>query len=140
MHFAIAARFRDPSRLLIGGSGGGRRSGWRRAISITSSSRPSGTARQDGGIGALCGEVSRDPSTLKTSMLLTVVSPIEFHRRHGSRSHAERIGSGSRTGSRKAIRANVVDVGVDAVIINLPSYSPGFHPKTREALRPVVGL
>ena len=37
------------------------------------------------------------------------------------------------------IKTNVIDAGIDGVIINMPGYVPGAITKVGEALRPVVG-
>jgi len=39
----------------------------------------------------------------------------------------------------ETVKANVVDVGIDGVIVNLPAYVPGSITKVGEALRSVVG-
>ena len=39
----------------------------------------------------------------------------------------------------EAVAANVVDVGIDGVIVNLPGYVPGSIAAVGEALRPIVG-
>jgi len=40
----------------------------------------------------------------------------------------------------EAVKTNVVDVGIDGVIINIPAYVPGWITKVGEALRPVLGI
>jgi len=47
------------------------------------------------------------------------------------------VGSPDRVAEQ--IKTNVIDAGVDGVIINMPGYAPGAITKVGEALRPVVG-
>lgn len=87
-----------------------------------------------------CAEVSRDPSTLETSTLLTVV--VEDH--DARREVAEAVGGRAVRGTpeqiAEQIQRNVLDVGVDGVIVNLPThgFTPGVITKVGEALRPLV--
>ena len=39
----------------------------------------------------------------------------------------------------ETVKTNVVDAGIDGVIVNLPSYRPGSIAEVGAALRPVVG-
>jgi alkanesulfonate monooxygenase SsuD/methylene tetrahydromethanopterin reductase-like flavin-dependent oxidoreductase (luciferase family) len=55
-------------------------------------------------------------------------------------SMAGRMVVGSPESVAEQIKTNVIDVGVDGVIINMPGYVPGAITKVGEALRPVVGL
>lgn len=87
-----------------------------------------------------CAEVSRDPSTLETSTLLTVV--VEDHAT--KREVAEAVGGRAVRGTpeqiAEQIQRNVLAVGVDGVIVNLPThgFTPGVITKVGEALRPLV--
>ncbi|MBV8930732.1 MAG: LLM class F420-dependent oxidoreductase [Mycobacteriaceae bacterium] len=84
-----------------------------------------------------CAEVERDLSTLETSILLTVVLE-------------EGSGSGGGTGGRavrgtaeqvaEQIKTNVLDAGIDGVVVNLPThgYTPGVITAVGEALKPLV--
>lgn len=87
-----------------------------------------------------CAEIDRDPATLETSCLLTVVldgydSPTEM---------AEALGGRAVTGTpdqvAEQIKRRVLDAGIDGVIINLPThrYTPGVITKVGEALKPLV--
>lgn len=135
-------RFRDHIPLLIGGSGERKTFGLAaRHFDHLNVIAP--FPELPGKMAALarrCEEVGRDPSTLETSMLLTVVPDPNFTDDMVPAPMRGRVAVGSPDRIAETIRANVVDVGVDAVIINLPSYSPGSITKLGEALRPVVGL
>ncbi|WP_101950683.1 LLM class F420-dependent oxidoreductase [Mycobacterium sp. 3519A] len=87
-----------------------------------------------------CAEAGRDPSTLETSCLLTaVVDGFESHRTIDE-ARGDRAVSGSPEQIADEIKRRVLDVGIDGVIINLPThrYQPGLITKVGEALRPLV--
>ena len=84
-----------------------------------------------------CEEIDRDPATLETSMLLTVrlddnVKPAE--------ETGGRMLAGSADFIAEQVQAKVLDAGIDGVIINMPSYTPGVITAVAEVLRPVVGV
>ncbi|WP_096284964.1 LLM class F420-dependent oxidoreductase [Mycobacterium ahvazicum] len=85
-----------------------------------------------------CAEIDRDPATLETSTLLTVVlddAPADIGEALGGRAV---IGTADQVADQ--IKRRVLDVGVDGVIVNLPThgYTPGVITKVGEALRPLV--
>ncbi|MEE3065202.1 MAG: LLM class F420-dependent oxidoreductase [Actinomycetota bacterium] len=85
-----------------------------------------------------CAEIDRDPATLETSTLLTVVlgdAPANIGEALGGRAV---IGTADQVADE--IKRRVLDVGVDGVIVNLPThgYTPGVITKVGEALRPLV--
>jgi F420-dependent oxidoreductase-like protein len=87
-----------------------------------------------------CEEIGRDPATLETSMMLTVllddnVKPDQIPMEMGGRMLA-----GSADFIAEQVRAKVLDAGIDGVIINVPIYTPGVITAVAEALRPVVGV
>ena len=87
-----------------------------------------------------CEEIGRDPATLETSMLITVLlddnaKPDQIPAEMGSRMLA-----GSAEHIAEQIQTKVLDVGVDGVIINMPAYTPGVIAAVGDALRPLVGL
>jgi F420-dependent oxidoreductase-like protein len=88
-----------------------------------------------------CAEANRDPATLETSSLLTVV--LDGYESHGDIDEARggRAVSGSPEQVAEEIKRRVLDVGVDGVIINLPThrYTPGVITKVGEAMKPLVG-
>jgi F420-dependent oxidoreductase-like protein len=83
-----------------------------------------------------CEEIGRDPATLETSMLITVLLD--------DNAKPDQMGSRMLAGSAdhiaEQIQAKVLDVGVDGVIINMPAYTPGVIAAVGDALRPLVGL
>jgi F420-dependent oxidoreductase-like protein len=87
-----------------------------------------------------CAEIDRDPATLETSALLTVV--LEGY--GASTDIGEARGGRSVTGSAEKvaeeIKRRVLDVGVDGVIINLPTHrhTPGVITELGNVLRPLV--
>src|ERR1700754_3163737 len=87
-----------------------------------------------------CAEFDRDPATLETSTLLTVV--LDGHATQ--RDIAEAVGGlavrGSAEQVAEQIKTKVIDVGVDGVIVNLPThgYTPGVITTVGEALKPVI--
>jgi len=87
-----------------------------------------------------CAEANRDPATLETSCLLTVV--LDGFESHGAIDEARggRAVSGSPQQVADEIKRRVLDVGVDGVIINLPThrYTPGVITEVGEALKPLV--
>lgn len=87
-----------------------------------------------------CAEIDRDPATLETSSLLTVVvdgydAPRDIGEARGGRAV---IGTTGHIADE--IKRRVLDVGVDGVIINLPThrYTPGVITAVGEALKPLV--
>jgi F420-dependent oxidoreductase-like protein len=83
-----------------------------------------------------CDEAGRDPATLETSMLVTVLiddnaSPdvIPPEMRQG-------MVVGSAESVADQIKTKVLDSGVDGVIINIPVYTPGVVAAAGNALRP----
>jgi alkanesulfonate monooxygenase SsuD/methylene tetrahydromethanopterin reductase-like flavin-dependent oxidoreductase (luciferase family) len=73
-------------------------------------------------------------------MLLTVllddnVKPDQIPEEMGGRMLA-----GSADFIAEQVQAKVLDAGIDGVIINMPSYTPGVIAALGDALRPLVGL
>ncbi len=86
-----------------------------------------------------CDEIDRDPTTLETSTLLTVIlddAPRDIGEARGGRAVA-----GTPEQVADEIKRRVLDVGVDGVIVNLPThgYTPGVITKVGDALKPLVG-
>jgi alkanesulfonate monooxygenase SsuD/methylene tetrahydromethanopterin reductase-like flavin-dependent oxidoreductase (luciferase family) len=90
----------------------------------------------------VCEELGRDPATLETSMLVTVmvdenatpdVIPDEMK---------QGMVVGSADAVAEQLKAKVFDAGVDGVIMNLPTsiqwYQPGHITALGEALKPLV--
>lgn len=86
-----------------------------------------------------CAEVDRDPATLETSVLLTAVPDPNFPEDRLPEAMRGRMVVGSPERIAEVVKTNVIDAGVDGVVINLPSYRPGSISAVGAALRPVVG-
>jgi F420-dependent oxidoreductase-like protein len=87
-----------------------------------------------------CAEINRDPATLETSTLLTVVLEDHDTRREVAEAVGGRAVRGTPEQIAERIQRNVLDAGVDGVIVNLPThgFTPGVITKVGEALRPLV--
>jgi alkanesulfonate monooxygenase SsuD/methylene tetrahydromethanopterin reductase-like flavin-dependent oxidoreductase (luciferase family) len=87
-----------------------------------------------------CGEYDRDFSTLETSTLLTVVLDDHATQRDVAEAVGGRAVRGTAEQVAEQIKTNVLDVGVDGVIVNLPThgYTPGVITKVGEALKPLI--
>jgi F420-dependent oxidoreductase-like protein len=87
-----------------------------------------------------CAEADRDPATLETSCLLTVV--LDGYESHSAIDEARggRAVAGSPEQVADEIKRRVLDVGIDGVIVNLPThrYTPGVITTVGEALHPLT--
>lgn len=86
-----------------------------------------------------CDEADRDPATLETSVLLTAIPDPKLSEDTLPEAMRGRIVVGSPERIADVVQRNVVDIGIDGVIVNLPSYVPGSITAVGDALRPVVG-
>ncbi|KAA1251888.1 LLM class F420-dependent oxidoreductase [Mycobacterium simiae] len=136
-------RYRDRIPILIGGGGEKKTFGiaarWADHLNIVAPLDE--LPRKMAAVLARCQETGRDPSTLETSVMLTVVIdekakpdqlPAEMSRRMV-------IGSPARIADQ--VQTKVLDVGIDGVIINLAAqgYTPGLITTAAEAMRPLLG-
>ncbi len=87
-----------------------------------------------------CEDVDRDPATLETSTLTTVLIDENTKPDQIPAEMTQRMVVGSPDSVADQIKTKVVDAGIDGVIINLPFYTPGVISAVGDALRPVVGL
>jgi F420-dependent oxidoreductase-like protein len=89
-----------------------------------------------------CAEVDRDPATLKTSALLTVVLDENLDVGIVPDEIKDRLVAGNPQHIAEQIQHRVLDAGIDGVIINLPThgYTPGVITQVSEALKPLVGV
>lgn len=138
--FAVP-RMRDHIPLLIGGSGEKKTFGLAaRHFDHLNVIAP--FAELPGKVDALrlrCDEVERDPSTLETSVLLTVVPDPNFSDDNIPAAMRGRVAVGSPERIAETVQTQVVDAGIDGVVINLPAYVPGSIAAVGAALRPIVG-
>jgi F420-dependent oxidoreductase-like protein len=87
-----------------------------------------------------CEEIGRDPATLETSILLTVLLDENAKPDQIPAEMSQRMLVGSPDYVAEQVQTQVLDAGIDGVIINIPFYTPGVVTAAAEALRPLVGL
>lgn len=135
-------RFREHIPLMIGGSGEKKTFGLA-ARHFDHLNIIAGFPQLPGKLAALaqrCEEADRDPATLETSVLVSVLADDNVTDDAIPKAMAGRMVVGSPDRCAEQIKTNVLDAGIDGVIINMPLYIPGAITKVGEALRPVVGL
>jgi F420-dependent oxidoreductase-like protein len=84
-----------------------------------------------------CEEIDRDPATLETSMLITVLVDDKVGADAVPAEMSQRMIAGSAESVADQIRTKVLDAGIDGVIINMPFYTPGAISAAGEALKPL---
>ena len=87
-----------------------------------------------------CEAIDRDPATLETSFLLTVLVHESAKQDQIPAEMSQRMLAGNADFIAEQVQARVLDAGVDGVIINMPFYTPGIITAVGDALRPLVGL
>lgn len=91
---------------------------------------------------ARCDDIGRDPATLETSMLVTAMVDKNVTADVIPAEMSQRMVVGSAESIAEQLKTKVFDVGVDAVIMNLPTslqgYQPGHITALGEALKPLV--
>ena len=135
-------RYRDRIPILIGGSGE------KKTFSLAARYADhlniiAGFDELPGKLEALakrCAEAGRDRSTLETSILLTVLVDDNATPDQVPAEMRGRMVVGSVQQVAEQVKANVIDVGIDGLIINMPLYTPGVVTAVGDALRPLVGL
>jgi F420-dependent oxidoreductase-like protein len=85
-----------------------------------------------------CEEIGRDPGTLQTSMLVSVMIDENATPERIPAGMSQRMVKGTPDSIADQIKAKVLDAGIDGVIINMPAYTPGAVTAAGEALRPLV--
>ncbi|MDD7810973.1 LLM class F420-dependent oxidoreductase [Mycobacterium sp. CSUR Q5927] len=85
-----------------------------------------------------CEEIGRDPATLETSHLLTVLAGPNVTADQIPAEMSQRMVAGSPESIAEQVKTKVLDAGVGGVIINMPAYTPGIIAKTGAALRTVL--
>ena len=135
-------RYRDRIPILIGGSGE------KKTFSLAARYADhlniiAGFDELPGKLEALakrCAEAGRERSTLETSILLTVLVDDNAKPDQVPAEMRGRMVVGSVEQVAEQVKAKVIDVGIDGVIINMPFYTPGVVTAVGDALRPLVGL
>jgi F420-dependent oxidoreductase-like protein len=89
---------------------------------------------------AQCEDIGRDPATLETSVLITVLLDDNIAPSQIPAEMTQRMAAGSADSVADQLKTKVIDAGIDSLIINIPFYTPGIVTAAAEALRPVVGL
>lgn len=87
-----------------------------------------------------CDDVGRDPASLETSTLTTVLIDENASLDQIPAEMTQRMVVGTPDSVADQIKTKVIDAGIDGVIINLPFYTPGVIEAAGAALRPLVGL
>jgi F420-dependent oxidoreductase-like protein len=135
-------RYRDHIPVMLGGSGEKKtfRLAARYADHLNLITPMSELRRKLDVLTQRCDEAGRDPSTLETSTLLPVVLDGDESRRDVADAVGGRVVRGTAEQVAEQIKTNVLDVGVDGVIVSLPThgYTPGVITKLGEALRPLL--
>lgn len=89
---------------------------------------------------ARCAEVDRDPATLETSMMLTVMVDENAKPEQLPENLTARMAIGSPAQIADQVEAKVLGAGLDGAIINIPGgHLPGVITSVAEALRPLLG-
>ncbi|BCI81303.1 LLM class F420-dependent oxidoreductase [Mycobacterium sp. SMC-18] len=90
-----------------------------------------------------CEKIDRDPATLETSMLLTALIDDRATPAAIPEANRQNMVAGSAESVAEQLKAKVFDVGVDGVIINIPTqvtgYVPGVIAALGAALHSVIG-
>lgn len=137
-------RYRDRIPILIGG--GGEKKTFaiaaRNADHLNIIAALDELPRKMDAVSARCEEAGRDPSTLETSVMLTVVIDEKAKPDQLPAETSRRMVIGSPAQIAEQVQAKVLDAGVDGLIINLSAhgYSPGLITTAAETLRPLLGL
>jgi F420-dependent oxidoreductase-like protein len=85
-----------------------------------------------------CEDVGRDPATLETSMLITVIVDEKATIEQVPEARRQRAVIGTPEAIAEQIKTKVFDAGIDGIIFNMPSYTPGAVAAVAEALKPVL--
>lgn len=137
-------RYRDRIPILIGG--GGEKKTFAIAASYADHlnivAALDELPRKMAAVAARCEEAGRDPATLETSLMLTVMIDEKAKPDQMPAETSRRMVIGSPAQIADQVQAKVLDTGVDGLIINLSAhgYSPGLITTAAEMLRPLLGL
>ena len=87
-----------------------------------------------------CEEVGRDPATLETTMLLTVLAGQGLTADQVPEQISQRAVAGSPESIAEQVKAKVFDAGVGGVTISIPGHTPGVITEVGAALRAVLDV
>jgi len=85
-----------------------------------------------------CEDVGRDPATLETSTLITVIVDAKRTLDDVPEGSRQRTAIGSPEAIAEQIEAKVFDQGIGGIIFNMPNYTPGAVAAVAEALKPLL--
>ncbi|MDP7701940.1 LLM class F420-dependent oxidoreductase [Mycobacterium sp. TY815] len=135
-------RYRERIPVLIGGGGEKKTFGIaaRYADHLNIVAAFAELPRKMDAVKARCAEVGRDPATLETSMMLTVMVDEKAKPEHLPENLTARMAIGSPAQIAEQVEAKVLAAGLDGAIINIPGgHIPGAITSVAEALRPLLG-
>ena len=136
-------RYRDRVPILIGGSGEKKTFAIaaRYADHVNIIAPFHELPRKVDALRARCEEVGRDPSTLETSLMLTVVFDENAKPDQVPEQMSGRMAIGGPDQIAEQVQAKVLDAGVGGAIVNIPnSHEPGVITAVAKALRPLLGM
>jgi F420-dependent oxidoreductase-like protein len=136
-------RYRDRVPILIGGSGEKKTFGIaaRYADHVNIIAAFDELPRKVDALRARCEEIGRDPASLETSLMLTVVFDENAKPDQVPEQMSGRIAIGGPAQIAEQVQAKVLDAGVGGAIVNIPNgQEPGVITAVAEALRPLLGL
>jgi F420-dependent oxidoreductase-like protein len=87
-----------------------------------------------------CEEAGRDPATLETSTLLSVLHDPNVTIDSVPQQFQQRAAVGTAESIADQIKTKVLDAGVGGVIFNMPAYTPGSIAAVGKSLKQVLGL
>ncbi|WP_310766529.1 LLM class F420-dependent oxidoreductase [Mycobacterium sp. Z3061] len=135
-------RFRERIPVLIGGGGEKKTFGIaaRYADHLNIVAAFDELPRKMDAVKARCAEVDRDPATLETSMMLTVMVDENAKPEQLPENLTARMAIGSPAAIADQVEAKVLAAGLDGAIINIPGgHIPGVITSVAETLRPLLG-
>ncbi|OBK23380.1 LLM class F420-dependent oxidoreductase [Mycobacterium asiaticum] len=134
-------RYRDRIPIMIGGGGEKKTFGLaaRYADHLNIIASFDELPRKMAAARARCEEVGRDPATLETSLMLTVMLDEKAKPDQLPENMAARMAIGGPAQIAEQVQAKVLDAGLNGAIINLPNgHIPGMITAAAEALRPLI--
>jgi F420-dependent oxidoreductase-like protein len=85
-----------------------------------------------------CEDVGRDPATLETSTLITVIVDEKATLDDVPEGSRQRTAIGGPEAIAEQIKAKVFDQGIGGIIFNMPKYTPGAVAAVAEAVKPLL--
>ncbi|MCV7420932.1 LLM class F420-dependent oxidoreductase [Mycobacterium yunnanensis] len=85
-----------------------------------------------------CEEAGRDPATLETSTLISVIVDEKATLDDVPEGSRQRTAIGSPEAIAEQIKTKVFDAGIDGIVFNMPNYTPGAVAAVGEAVKPLL--